>query len=133
MVAFARGRWPDQFQKEFTEALRLGAERAPFVLDAHVCLVQAFLTTADLKAVAGFAQQLLVRAIEAGSVPGEAAMSLLIGESQLFAGNLEEAAEWLSRAAGLYEDLEGASGRAFSLVRLAEVANAQRRPASSSG
>ena len=127
MVAFARGRWPDRFRQHFDEALELGAERAPFVLEAHVCLVQAFLTTADLEAVAAFAQRLLDHAIEAGSLPGEAAMSLLIGESQLFAGQLEEAREWLSRAAGLFEDLGGTSGRAFSLLRLAEVAGAQGR------
>src|SRR5207302_3456538 len=57
---------------------------------------------------------------------------LLVGESQLLAGNLDEAREWLSRAAGLYEDLDGSSGRAFSLVRLAEVANAQGRPTEAS-
>ncbi|HEY4864587.1 MAG TPA: BTAD domain-containing putative transcriptional regulator [Candidatus Dormibacteraeota bacterium] len=129
MVAFARGRWPEHFRQEFTEALRLSTERAPFVLDAHLCLVQGFLTTADRKTVTGLARELLDAAVDAGSVPGEAAMSLLMGESQLFAGNLDEAREWLSRAAGMYEDLDGASGRAFSLVRLAEVANADGRQA----
>jgi DNA-binding SARP family transcriptional activator len=129
MVAFARGRWLEHFRQEFTEALRLSTERAPFVLDAQLCLVQVFLTTADSKTVTGLARELLDAAVDAGSVPGEAAMSLLMGESQLLAGNLDEAREWLSRAAGMYEDLDGASGRAFSLVRLAEVANADGRQA----
>jgi ATP/maltotriose-dependent transcriptional regulator MalT len=56
-------------------------------------------------------------------------MSLLIGESHACAGRLDEAREWLSRAAGLYEDLDGVSGRAFSLIRLAEVAQVQGRQA----
>jgi len=129
MVAFARGRWPELFRHEFNEALRLSAERAPFVLDAHLCLVQAFLTTVDGKTASGLARELLDAAVDAGSVPGEAAMSLLMGESHLFAGDLNEAREWLSRAAGMYEDLDGGSGRAFSLVRLAEVANATGRQA----
>jgi DNA-binding SARP family transcriptional activator len=129
MVAFARGRWPEHFRLEFNEALQLGSERAPFVLDAHLCLVQAFLTSADNKTVVGLARELLDAAIEAGSVPGEAAMSLLMGEAHLFGGDLDDSQEWLSRAAGMYRELDGASGRAFSLVRLAEVASARGRQA----
>ena len=132
MVAFARGRWPDRFRQEFRDALALGTERAPFVLDAHLCLVEAFLITADGKAATALAKELLEEAVEAGSVPGEAAMSLLIGEAQLFAGRLDEARDWLSRAAALYEALGGPSGRAFSLLRLAEVASLQGHRAEAS-
>jgi DNA-binding SARP family transcriptional activator len=129
MVAFAQGRWSDRFRQEFDDALRLGTDRAPIVLDSHLCLVEAFHITADSATVAALAGELLDTAIEAGSVPGEAAMSLLNGEAHLFAGRLDEAGEWLSRAAGLYQDLDAPSGRAFSLLRLAEMASAQGRQA----
>ena len=52
-------------------------------------------------------------------------MSLVIGESELFSGRLDESGEWLSRAAGLYHEVNWDSGRAFALVRLAEVALAR--------
>jgi hypothetical protein len=48
-------------------------------------------------------------------------MSLLIGESCLFSGQLDESREWLSRAAELYAEMGGDSGRAFALVRVADV------------
>src|SRR5438309_2723805 len=66
MVAFARGRWPDRFRQEFRDALALGTERAPFVLDAHLCLVEAFLITADGKAATALAKALLEEAVAAG-------------------------------------------------------------------
>jgi len=133
MVAFARGRWPDRFRQEFAEALRLGLDQAPFVLEAHLCLAEASLAGADSQSITTLARELLPLALEAGSIPAEALMSLLIGESELFAGRLEESREWLSRAAELYGAPEGASGRAFALVRLAEVALAADRRADAAG
>jgi DNA-binding SARP family transcriptional activator len=132
MVAFARGRWPELFRQEFLEALRLGSDEAPFVMDAHLCLIEASLTGADNEPTARLAHELLPLAVDAGSVPGEALMSLVIGESELFAGRLDKSAEWLSRAAAAYRSMEWDSGRAFALVRLAEVAIArgQREEAS---
>src|SRR5437588_7054634 len=133
MVAFARGRWPDRFRQEFAEALRLGLDQAPFVLEAHLCLAEASRAGADSQSITTLARELLPLALEAGSIPAEALMSLLIGESELFAGRLEESREWLSHAAELYGAPEGASGRAFALVRLAEVALAADRRADAAG
>jgi DNA-binding SARP family transcriptional activator len=129
MVALARGQWPDRFRQEYADAIRLSMDQAPFVLEAHLCLAEASLTGVDSESIASLAHELLPLAVEAGSTPGEALMSLLIGESQLFAGRLDGSREWLSRAAGLYEGMGGDSGRAFALVRLAEVATASgQRP-----
>jgi DNA-binding SARP family transcriptional activator len=122
MVALARGQWPVRFRQEFADAIRLGRDRAPFLLDAHLCLAEASLYGADSESIARLAHELLPLAVEARSMPGEALMSLLIGESELFSGRLDESHEWLSRAAGLYDEIGGDSGRAFALVRLAEVA-----------
>jgi DNA-binding SARP family transcriptional activator len=122
MVAFARGRWLDRFRRELAQAVRIPAGEAIFVLDAQLCLAEASLASADSAAIARLAHELLPVAIEAGSVGGEALMSLLVGEAELFAGRLDESREWVSRSAGLYEEVGGDSGRSFALVRLAEVA-----------
>lgn len=127
MVAMMRGHWPDRFRTDFGDALRLGQDMSPFLLEAHVCLAEASLYSAHGRAVAALAQELLAQAIEVGSIPSEALMSLLIGESELFAGQLEGAEEWLTRALELYQARGGDSGRAFALIRLAEVAIARNQ------
>jgi DNA-binding SARP family transcriptional activator len=127
MVAFARGRWLESFEEELAEAVRQPVGEATFILDAQLCLAEASLASADAVAVAQLAHKLLPLAIAQGSLPGEALMSLLIGESERFGGRLDESQEWLSRAAGLYERLGGDSGRSLALLRLAEVAVAGGR------
>lgn len=127
MVAFARGHWPERFRREFSDALRLGSDEAPFVMDAHLCLVDASLTRIDSGPTARLARELLPQAVAAASVLGEALMSLVIGESELFAGRLDESGEWLSRASGLYQKMDWDSGRAVALLRLAEIALARDR------
>jgi DNA-binding SARP family transcriptional activator len=122
MVALARGQWLDRFRLEFSRAIRLRRDQAPFILEAHLCLAEASLAGADSESIARLARELLPVAVNAGSAAGEALMSLLIGESELFSGRLDESREWLSRAAGLYAEMGGDSGHAFALVRLAEVA-----------
>ena len=131
MVALARGRWPQRFRQDFAEAVSLGVEQAPFVLDGHLCMAEASLSGADSESIARLARDLLPVALEGHSQPGEALISLLIGESLLFGGSLDEAREWLSRAEGLYVDLHWGSGHALSLLRLAEVdlAEGARGPA----
>ena len=127
LVAWARGRWPDRFRQEFAEAIPLGIDQASFVLDSNLCLAEASLGGADSSAIGALARELLPLAEQAGSLPGEALMSLLIGESELFAGRLDEAREWLSRAGELYAGIGGTSGQALALVRLVEAANGRGR------
>jgi DNA-binding SARP family transcriptional activator len=125
MVAMARGRWPDVFRQEFATAIQLQAE-APFVLDAHLCLAEASLN-ASSQATRALAHELLEQAVAAHSESAEALMSLLIGEADFFGGRLAESNEWLSRAAGLYEQKDVGSGLAFALVRKAELASVTGR------
>ena len=127
MVAFARGRWPARFRQEFVEALRLESGEASFVMDAHLCIVEASLAAAVSEPTTRLAHELLPLAVDAGSRPGEALMSLVIGESELFSGRLDESDEWLSRASEIYRDMNWESGRTVALVRLAEVALARNR------
>lgn len=127
MVAMARGRWPEVFRQEFAGAVQLGVDQAPFVMEGHVCLAEASLNGADSKSISELAHELLPLAIDAASVPGEALMCLLIGESELLSGRLDESREWLSRAAGLYGDMDRGSGQAFALLKLTEVATAREQ------
>jgi DNA-binding SARP family transcriptional activator len=127
MVAMLRGRWPEVFRQEFASAIELHPEQAPLVLDAHLCLAEASVN-GDPIATGMLARELLQPALAAGSMTAEALMSLLIGESEYFAGRLDESHEWLTRAAELYEGLNNSSGLAFVLIRRAELASIQRQP-----
>ena len=128
MVAMARGRWAEVFIDEFMAAIQLGADQAPFILDAHLCLAEASLNTSG-ESTAALAHGLLDQAVAAKSTRAEALISLLIGEADFFASRLDESDEWLSRAADLYQRVGGGSGRAFAMIRWAEVASArQQRP-----
>jgi DNA-binding SARP family transcriptional activator len=128
MVAMARGRWHDAFRQELTFAIRLRKDEAPLVLDAHLCLAEASLNAGG-QATGALAHELLEQAVTAHSDTAEALLSLLIGESDFLAGNLDESNEWLSRAISLYQEREAGSGLAFALIRMAEVASLRdRRP-----
>lgn len=122
MVAFARGQWPECFRQTFAETLDLQTDQAPYVMDAQLCLGEASLSGVHSDVVAGLAHELLPKAIEASSVAGEALLSFLIGSSETLVGRLDDAREWLTRAAGLYEQVENETGHAFVLLRLAVVA-----------
>jgi len=89
--------------------------------------VEASLAAAVSEPTTRLAHELLPLAVDAGSRPGEALMSLVIGESELFSGRLDESDEWLSRASEIYRDMNWESGRTVALVRLAEVALARNR------
>jgi tetratricopeptide (TPR) repeat protein len=128
MVAMARGRWADIFRQDFVKAIQLRGNEAPFVLDAHLCLAEAAITTSS-QATGRLAHELLEQAVTAHSESAEALTSLLIGETEFLAGRLDESNEWLSRAAGLYKERNGSSGQAFALIRMAELASArEQRP-----
>jgi DNA-binding SARP family transcriptional activator len=127
MVAFARGHWPDRFRKEFVEALRLEGDQASFVMDSQLCLVEASFAGVESETTATLAHELLPFAVDAASVPGEALLSLVIGEAEMFSGRLEASGQWLSRAWALYQVMDWDTGRAVTLVRLAEVAAARAR------
>lgn len=122
MVAMLRGQWPQVFRQEFASALELPTEQAPMVLNSHLCLAEACLVM-DPVATGELARDLLQTAMTARSSSGEALMSFLIGESNYYAANLDESDEWMSRAAGLYEDSKNSSGLTFVLIRLAMLAS----------
>jgi tetratricopeptide (TPR) repeat protein len=124
LVAWARGTWQELFRAESTEVIRRAPDRAPFVLDGHLCFAEAALFGADSEALGSLARELLTVAEGASSTYGRALMMLLIGESDLFSGRLAEAEQRLSGARALYEGVGAISGQALAMVRLSEAASA---------
>ena len=127
LVAWARGTWRDRFRAESIDVFGRAPEQAPFVLEGHLCLAEAALNSVESSAVAATAGELLHLAEQSGSISGEALMTLLVGETDLFSGRWDEAEQRLTRAFTLCEGLGSVSGQAFALLRLAELASAGGR------
>jgi DNA-binding SARP family transcriptional activator len=121
MVAFARGRWVERFRREFESAFHLSPEQSGFLFDAHLCLAQTMLGSADCESVAALARELLPAARRAGSLHGEALAGLLIGQSELMAGHVGEAESRLHAAAELFARVGSGAGQVLAGVSLAEI------------
>jgi len=132
MVAMARGQWLEVLRRDFIAAVELPAGQATFLYEAHLCLSEATLTGGDSRVTGDFAHELLDRAIHARSEQGEALMCLFIGVSEFFAGRLESADDWLTRAAGLYAN-KGGFAFAVTLLHLAELKAAMEGPSHATG
>lgn len=123
MVAHARGTWRDVFRREFEAAVGDPSWAEP-VLDAHLCLAEYSLYAPEgPEPAAEFARELLGLARREGSAQGEAVARLMLGESALLAGRLDEAGRELEQAAAL----AAGSGRPLATVRRAELALARGR------
>jgi len=132
MVAMAAGHWTHVFRQEFTAAMQLRPQESPVVLDANLCLAEAWLVGADCHGTADLARDLLEVAVHKKFASGEAMLSMLIGEAEYLFGHLDESTEWLSRAEGLYREMNATTGLALALLHLADVASASGRKAEAS-
>jgi DNA-binding SARP family transcriptional activator/tetratricopeptide (TPR) repeat protein len=93
------------------------------VFDGQLCIAQRFLYGArPYPEVISFANALAAEARRLGAARGHAFGVTLRGEAELLAGDLDAAEEHLALGARLHRDIGGATGEAFSLQRLAEVA-----------
>jgi len=120
MVAHSKGAWPDLFRQEFLDAIRAAPGLAGFVFDAHLCLAEFSLAgTEGPDRIAGYAGELLSLADRHRSIEGRALATLILGESKLLAGALDEAEADLSSAADLHREAGAITGEALSLERLA--------------
>jgi DNA-binding SARP family transcriptional activator len=127
LAAFAQGRWRERFRSDFDGAIRLTPAESAFVFDAHLCLAETAMGGIDAAGVAADARVLMASAERAGSAQGQAIASLLIGESELFAGRARESRTWLTAAHRLFKRTGSDSGRVLALVRMADGAAAERR------
>jgi tetratricopeptide (TPR) repeat protein len=73
------------------------------------------------------AKELLTVAEEAGSVPGQALVMLILGEAELFSGRLEASESRLTQALDLHGTAGIVGGQVLALQRLAEAAVAGGR------
>jgi DNA-binding SARP family transcriptional activator len=129
LVAHMQGRFPQLFRSEFVEWVRRDpgtATVASHVFDGHLCLAEFCLYGPDGHAeVADAARDLLATAERSGSVPGRALAKLILGEAELFAGDLDLAQRLLTDACDAYESIHAVAGQVMAIQRLAEAAIAR--------
>ena len=98
------------------------------VFDGQLCIAQRFLYGArPYSQVIEFAQSLADEAERIGAARGHAFGITIRGEAELLSGDLSAAQEHLALGAKLHRAIGGATGEAFSLQRLSEVAMLQGR------
>lgn len=121
IVANIRGRWRDVFRSEFAEAVRQSDQTAGQIFDGHLCVTEFHLQGPNgHEGIVEFAEQLLETARKSSSVHGEAVAEMLIGEANLFSGDMRRAEAHLSQALGKYRDAGAIPGQVVTLQRLAE-------------
>ena len=93
------------------------------VFDGQLCILQRFLYGArPYPEVIAFAERLSAEARRLGSARGHAFGVTIQGEAELLSGDLVAAQEHLRLGVRLHRAIGGATGEAFALQRLAEVA-----------
>ena len=92
LVAHAQGRWRELFRVEFMDTVRRAPELASFVFDARLCFAEFSLyAPAGHEDIIPFARELLSVAEGAGSIPGQALATLMLGEAASLSGSLDGA------------------------------------------
>src|SRR5262249_40944282 len=116
LAAHMQGRWQEIFRTEFVTWIRDAAPTlVPNIFDGHLCLAEFCLCGAGgHEAVARATQELLTVAEGAGSVPGRALATLILGEAELFSGRLDSAEHLLVRAEQLHAESGADGGRAVT-------------------
>jgi DNA-binding SARP family transcriptional activator len=126
LTAHMQGKWRDLFRSEFVESVRAAPRFIAEIFDGHLCLAEFCLGGANSHAdMAVLARELLSVAEGAGSTAGRALATLILGETELFSGRLDEAERLLAEAEGLHANAGADSGRVMAVQRLAEVALAR--------
>jgi len=127
-IGVARGQWRNFLRDELVETVRRTPDVAPFVFDSNLCFTEFCLYLPNGTAeMSTFASELAAAAESTGSARATALAALVLGETQLLEGHLDEAEVTLRRAADLHRGTKTNSGESVSLVRLAEVSTAQRQ------
>ena len=121
-AAHARGELHRSVWADLQETSQL-PHLAMRLFDGQLCITQRFLYGArPYPEVIAFAQALADEAQRLGAARGHAFGVTLRGEAELLAGDLTSAEQHLRLGARLHRAIGGATGEAFSLQRLAEVA-----------
>jgi DNA-binding SARP family transcriptional activator len=128
LVSHMQGRFPQLFRAEFIEWVRrepAAASIASNIFDGHLCLAEFCLYGARHTEIATAARDLLAEAEKSKSAAGLALAKLILGEDELFSGDLDVAEMLLKEAGQLYEGMDAVAGQVMVLQRLAEIAVAR--------
>ena len=127
LLAHQRGEWFSSFRTELRRTQ--GHDRlAGALFDAHLCVAENLLYGREpYPEIIAEAEQLRLRARQAGALRGVAFATALIGEAALMMGDVDRAEAELEEAVELHADIDAVGGQAHSLQRLAEVRLAQGR------
>ncbi len=126
-AAHARGDLHASVWADLRETSHL-PQLAARVFDGQLCMTQRFLYGArPYREVIEFAESLAREARRVGAARGHAFGVTIRGEAELLSGELDAAEAHLREGARLHHAIGGATGEAFSLQRLAEVAMCRGR------
>ncbi len=121
MLAHVEGGWERQSRRQLTQAWS-SPGLAGRVFDAYLCVTEYVLTAGDpYERLAVFAKRLRAQAQQAGARRGEAFAATVLGEIELFTGDLEAARAHLLDAARLSRELGAVAGESLARMRLGET------------
>ena len=121
MLAHLGGGWEQHSRRQLTHVWD-SPELAGRVFDAYLCVTEYVLTAGDpYDQVAGFAKRMRAQAHQAGARRGEAFAATVLGETELFTGNLEAARAHLVDAARLSREVGAIGGESLARARLGEA------------
>lgn len=121
MLAHVEGDWEQRSRRQLTQVWD-SPGLAGRVFDAYLCVTEYVLTTGDpYERLAGFAKRLRAQAQQAGARRGEAFAATVLGEIELFTGDLEAARAHLLDAARLSRELGAVGGESLARMRLGET------------
>jgi len=121
MVAHLDGAWDQHSRRELTHVWD-SPELAGRVFDGYLCVTEYVLTAGDpYDRVARFAKRLRAQAHQAGARRGEAFAATVLGETELYTGNLDAARAHLADAARLSRDVGATAGESLARTRLGET------------
>ena len=121
MLAHVEGGWEQQSRRQLTQVWD-SPGLAGRVFDAYLCVTEYVLTAGDpYERLAGFAKRLRAEARQAGARRGEAFAATVLGETELFTGDLDAARAHLLDAARLSRELGAVGGESLARMRLGET------------
>ena len=121
MLAHVDGGWEQDSRRQLTQVWD-SPGLAGRVFDAYLCVTEYVLAAGDpYERLALFAKRLRAQAQQAGARRGEAFAATVLGEIELFTGNLEAARAHLLDAARLSRELDAIGGESLARMRLGET------------
>jgi DNA-binding SARP family transcriptional activator/tetratricopeptide (TPR) repeat protein len=121
MIAHVYGGWEQHARRELTHVWD-SPEVAGKVFDSYLCVTEYVLTAGDpYERLAVFAKRLRAQAQQAGARRGEAFAATVLGETELFTGNLEAARAHLLDAARISREVGAVAGESLARTRLGEA------------